>query len=63
MTENYATYRYVKRVSANQEMSHNKILARNRSGSAVLEFGAASSAMMEVMAVNLKCTVSIVKSD
>lgn len=55
--------RYVKKISANPEMSHNKILARLQKGSEVLEFGSASGAMTEVMNQEFGCHVSIVEID
>lgn len=63
MLENVTADRYVKRVSANPEMSHNKLLARIRPESEVLEFGPASGAMTEVLAEGLQCSVSIVEID
>ena len=55
--------RYVKKVSANPEMSHNKLLARIRENSSVLEFGPASGAMTKVLCEDLACKVSIVEID
>ena len=46
---NNSAKRYVKKVSANPEMSHNKLISRIASGSSVLEFGPASGAMTEVL--------------
>lgn len=55
--------RYVKKVSINPEMSHNKILSRIRKGSQVLEFGPASGAMTEVLEKEYECHVCIVEID
>lgn len=55
--------RYVKKVSINPEMSHNKILSRIRKGSQVLEFGPASGAMTEVLTKEYECHVCIVEID
>lgn len=63
MNQNGTAERYVKKVSANPEMSHNKLLARIRPESDVLEFGPASGAMTEVLAKDLRCKVSIVEID
>ncbi len=63
MNQNGTAERYVKKVSTNPEMSHNKLLARIRPESDVLEFGPASGAMTEVLTKDLRCKVSIVEID
>lgn len=55
--------RYVKNVSQNPEMSHNKLLARIRQDSTVLEFGPASGAMTKVLSGQMGCHVTIVELD
>lgn len=55
--------RYVKNISINPEMSHNKILARIKENSIVLEFGPASGAMTKVLTQEMNCVVSIVEKD
>ena len=55
--------RYVKKISVNPEMSHNKILSRITKGSTVLEFGPASGVMTEVLSREYGCHVSIVEID
>ena len=60
---NQSATRYVKKVSANPEMSHNKLIARVKENSDVLEFGPASGAMTKVMHDDLNCKISIVEID
>ena len=55
--------RYVRKVSANPEMSHNKLLSRIENGSSVLEFGPASGAMTQVLSQDKGCKVSVVEID
>lgn len=63
MSYSDSAMRYVHDISDNPEMAHNKIIARIKDNSRVLEFGSASGAMTRSLAEEKNCRVYIVEID